>query len=188
MTIVSLDQLKALFSNVGAAITGLPGSCIRPAYQTDSPPTWEQSQDIIYFHISRESWQGSQFVETSYSPNSPEIVNQSIFFTELLIVDWTAYGAHAFDNLRLIKPMILTDLIRSLMAPYHIFPIPDEESPSRLPFQFNNQNWERSDLRTTFNCGSTITSVVPTISEVVVEILTDETPPNKLDKTITITT
>lgn len=165
MAVITFTELQDLIHGVTVTMTGLNARYVRHAYQTNSQPAFENAQNIAFINIVS--------VDNSYDKQIHTVLTDSAgqgqevtAYTRVLAVDWTFYGPAGFDLADTVRNLVLSPPIRETLAAQQVFPIPGITAPQRGPSEFNNQWWERVDLRVLFNVGTVRAADIDYFSEI----------------------
>jgi hypothetical protein len=173
---LTFTQLQDLFYGVTLTMTGLDEKYVRHAYQTNGQPAWEQGQNLAYINITTVDSNYDKQRHTLYSAIDGDNANQEVLYTRVIAVDWTFYGLEGFDLADQVRDGILRESNREVLAKDGVYPIPGIDAPVRLPYEFNSQYWERTDLRVLFNVATVRDETVPYIKQVNVLLEQADTP------------
>lgn len=177
MAYLTLTQFEDLFYTATVSMTGLAASQVRIAYQTQSQPAWEVSQNVVLLNVQQVDNAYDKQLDRSFinaSVNSTE----TIFYTRVMAVDWNFYGPNSFQLADAVRIGILSESIRNTLYLNQVFPIPGIDSPIRVPYLFNGQWYERQDLRVLFNAGTTRSGTVPLFTQANIAVKSASTNQN----------
>lgn len=154
----TLSQLQGVLQSVTSTITELDGKKVRIAFQAQGQPARLINEDIIYLSIRQ--------ADNPYDKQRDFIYNadyerMDIYYTRVMECQWYCYGPNSFDYADEIRNGILLDDIRNVLRLEDVFPITGIASPDRVPYLFDGQWWERSDLRVLMNVLTLRTSTTP---------------------------
>jgi hypothetical protein len=168
--VLTQQQLENLFVAITRQITGMPADRVRLAYQGDGQPAQDISQNIAYIYIASVDNpydKDRHYVEDTSDPDMADI---AVIYTRVIEVMWTLYGPSAFDVADDIRHGILMEPIRQVLGREKVYPLPKPPAPSRIPYAFAGQWWQRSDLRVRFNLGTRRATSVPYIESADISI------------------
>lgn len=174
MAVLTLEQLQDLFHGVTVTMTGLDETLVRNAYQPDGQPGFEDAQNVALLNITPADDPINRVREIKYQDLDPEHATETTGYTRVIECQWSFYGPASFDYADLVRFAILTESIRETLRASKVFPIPDIPEVVRLPYGFNTQWRERTDLFVRFNVGVERTATVPYFSGVNVNVVTDD--------------
>lgn len=171
MAFLTLTELQNIFYEVTVTSTGLPAKRVRQAYQGQSQPAWGIDENVAFIHVSQKDDAYDKKRNYSwYTGYGPTDSRQTVNYTRVIQVDWSIYGPSCFDNADALRNGILLEQIRNIMSAHDIYPLTDIAAPRRVPYLFNGQWWDRTDLRAYFNCATTRSSIVPLFSGAHIDI------------------
>lgn len=150
MAVLTLEELQNIFYTVTLFNSNIQSHHIRHEYQTNSAPAFEPKDDVIFLNITLKDDMYDKNRHITYQDKDPQHTEESIFYTRVLQVDWVCHGAHSFNNADEIRNKILTRDVRGILRQSRIFPVTDIPAPVRIPYAFNNQWWERTDVTAYF--------------------------------------
>jgi hypothetical protein len=160
-------KLEDLFASVTVGITGLNPKFVRIAFPIDGQPGFEPEQDVAFVNVSiidNPYDKQRDIVYRDKSTPSPALVEETVSYTTVIMVDWSIFGPKSLGLALGVKSGILKQPIRSLLKPFKVFPIPEIQAPVRAPYSFNQRWWNRTDLRVLFNVHITEIADKPTFA------------------------
>lgn len=174
MSVLTLQELQDIFYTITLFNSNITSSKVRHTYQGNSAPTFNREEDVIYLTVTQkdDDYDKNKHIQTYYTGDS-DYGEESTFYTRILQVDWICHGPHSFNNADEIRNKILSRDVRSILVKHHLRPLTDIPAPVRIPYAFNNQWFDRTDLRAYFNLGTERIVEVPWMKEAVV-VLPDE--------------
>lgn len=177
MATLTLTELNTLFQGVSVTMTGLNGKKVRLAYQAQQPAQ-EHDENVVYIYVSEVDDDYNKLRDLVYFNSDPDVSDLLTKYTRVMEVQWSCYGPSAFDLANTIRRSILSESIRSVLATAQVYPLTWIAAPTRVPYQFNNRWWERTDVRVRFNVNTTYNEEVPYIESAEVLIDTVEISQN----------
>ena len=153
MAALTFVQLQDLFYNITVGITGFPAYNVRQAYQGQGQPAWEVTDNVVFLNLT---WQESTYnkqrdITYLNSLGSGTTSIQTVTYNDVLQVEWAIYGPLSFNNSDLIRSGILSESVINTLRANSIAPLTAITAPTRAPYLFDGQWWEKSDLTASFN-------------------------------------
>lgn len=174
MAALTLAQIQVLILNATIAATGLDQKNVRFAYQSDTQPAWEINQNVIVIYVNYLDSQYDKNRDTQYVHLNTDHATENVSYTRVISVDWTLYGPDSFDNADILRTGLLIEDIRNPMDAQGVKVASEINAPRRIPYEFNNQYWQRVDLYAEFNVATLRNTIIPYFKSVTVEVVTDE--------------
>lgn len=166
-------QLENLFFTATRDITNYPEEKIRIAYASEGQPAWGINEDVIFVAINPIDDAYDKKRDYIEDTTNDEFAQVKVFYHRVIQVMWMVYGPNSYDVADLIRHGILTEAIRRPLAWQKVVPLPEIPAPARVPYSFQGQWWERSDVRVQFNVGTLRVTDVPYIESADIEIHDD---------------
>lgn len=175
MTVLSLQELQDIFYTITLFNSTLLSNKVRHVYQGNSAPAYERNEDAVYLNVTvkDDPYDKNKHIQVAYTGDN-EYGQESTFYTRVIQVDWICHGPHSFNYADDIRNKILTRDVREILVKHHIRPLTDIPAPVRIPYAFNNQWFERTDLTAYFNVGTERITEVPWLKEAVILLPDDE--------------
>ena len=164
MAVLTLSDFQTLFFNVTQAILAMPTGSVRRAYQGQSQPAQEISQNVTYLYVTQTDNPYDQQRDTIYHDHDKRNLDTSTYYTRVMQCQWSFYGPSAYDNSDTLRFGLLEEPATALMHALQVYPVTDIAAPTRLPYLLNAQWWERSDIIATFYAGTRRDSIIPAIT------------------------
>lgn len=167
-------ELENLISGVLANISGFKDvGNVRISYQQDGSPAWEHSDNIISFYlIQRDGIYAEDISKKNVYDSDKDVFKQTSTFTRIVECNISIYGPLSRDVADRIKVLILDEMYKRPLTSERVYPL-KPGAPRYLPYMYNDQWWNRTDLTLLFNVESTIELIVPRIKSAEVIIKTD---------------
>lgn len=174
MSVLSLEELQNIFYTITLFNSNIPSHKVRHTYQGNSAPTFNRDEDVIYLTVTQkdDDYDKNKHIQTIYF-DDPEYGKEATFYTRVIQVDWICHGVHSFNNADEIRNKILTRDVRAILNKNRIRPLTDIPAPVRIPYAFNNQWFDRTDLTAYFNVGTERITEVPWLQKAEI-VLPDE--------------
>lgn len=175
---ITEDQIYNGLIEVFSDITGLDPNKgeIRRAYQLQSQPGWRHTDNVISFWLTNNSDIYHEDIMDSYDFSGPMVKNST--FTQVLSCNISCYGPNSKDMALLIWAGIQSDENRLALSKLKIYPVPKNAPPNYVPYQYNNQWWNRTDITLIFNVYTNISNEINSIKSVEINLN------NKIEKEI----
>lgn len=172
MATITFRELQDLFWNVTVSMTGLAAKYVRHAYQAQGQPAFKITENVAFINITPTDNPYDKQRDITYRSENSESVDavEQVAYTEVFAVDFSLYGPNSFDLARDIKYKILTPSILETLSASGVFPIPAIPAPFPARYEFNNQWWERYDLRVLINVLTVRSGNVPYLTEATVTV------------------
>lgn len=173
-SVLTLAQVNDLIHEVTAEATGYDNKHVRLAYQQQSQPARDIDQNVVYFWITPVGDPYDKARHTQYGINDADeaLSDRLIFYTRVMQVHWTFYGPDSFDAADALRHGLLTDGILAALASSKVYPITEIEPPARVPELFNNQWWERVDVKALFNVATLRSDTIPYLTSAPITVPT----------------
>lgn len=163
-----LSQTEILLSSAASASGDMeltftdpePYSKVRIEWPTTGQPAFRISDNVCFIKAVEVDDSYGMIRDVQYPQASETSLSQTTTYTRVWRVDFINYGPASFDNARLIRSAVLLDFAHDFIAASNVYLIPDTPSPKRIPYEFNSQWWERTDLSLRFNEFVTETTTV----------------------------
>jgi len=173
MAILSLEEIENVFYTLTLLNSNVPSDKIRHTYSPNSQPAFENQEDVIFIIVNLKDDQYDKNRHIQYLDNNPDEAEENIFYTRVLQITWICHGPHSFNNADNLRNKLLTREGRRILRQAGIFPLTDVPAPRRVPYMFNNQWWDRTDITAYFNLETLRVGPVPYIKTVPVELITE---------------
>ena len=170
--VLTFVQLQSLFYS--ATTTAIPGVPVRHAYQGQSQPSFEITDDVIFLNINNIDSPYDKQRDITYSAADSQNANQSIFYVRVIQTTWTIYGPNSWDNADIIRNGVLTPPILEILGDSQVYPIPGISPAIRAPYLFDGQWWQRCDLNVNFNVGTLRVNTAPYLQSAEIELEDDQ--------------
>lgn len=175
--VLTRSELEQLFAAVTAEITGLTrdgrDAQIRIAYAPDGQPAWKRTGDTIALSVNYSDNPYDKQRDTLYDTSGAEFAEEQVTYTRVVQVMWTIYGPNGFDIADKLRCRLLSPPANALMGDAQVYPLTEIAAPVRIPYNFEGQWWERTDLRAQFNVFTRREREIPYIESANIEIYDD---------------
>lgn len=171
--VLTRQQIEDLFHFLTLQMTGLCDDQVRLTFAPNGQPAWDKDKDYAFITVSYLDNPYDKQRDITQGEYDEFYAQQSVTYTRVLQVLWTFYGPNSFDLADEIKNGILQEQYRSKLTRNKIFPLTDIPAPVRAPESFNNQWWERVDVRVFFNAFTARRELVPYIQSADISIYDD---------------
>lgn len=138
------NALIKVFSN----LTGLDANKgqIRVAYADNPGPSWKHTDTVLSFFITP--------VSDSYDQDAYDTIERDtrkMTYTQVLNVDISVYGPQSREIASRLRVLIQREDLRHPLTKINAFPVVKTPPPRYVPYEFNKQWWQRTDLDLTIN-------------------------------------
>jgi hypothetical protein len=106
---------------------------------------------------------------------SNNTVTQTLTYQRTWSINWTLYGANAYDRTRQIRDGLILDWCHDAFAAEGLYLVPQMPRPVRVRELFEGEWWQRVDLTNVlFNELVTDTIITPSIASTEMKVFTDQ--------------
>lgn len=162
---LSTNEIESLLVDTFANLTGLDPNKgeIRLAYQQQSQPGWRHTDSVIAFYINSSQNQYNEDITDNYFYNEDnDNFDKESTFTRVIDCNISCYGPLSRDLATKLWAGIQSDENRLNLSKAGIYPVPKVPSPTYMPYEYNQQWWERSDVTLQFNV---LTKLIHTVNK-----------------------
>lgn len=174
MAVLNLMQLQDLLFTFTVGATGLDPKAVRHSYQSNNQPAHLISENLVYINIMPVDDPIDKPRHITYSSATNPNTNQTTSYTRLFAVDWVIYGPNGLTIADDIRYGLFLETLRGPLKSSGLYPLTGVPAPQRGPYEFNNQWWERYDLRAYINVETTRSLLVPTLASSSVDLYTED--------------
>lgn len=168
-------NLENAFITAVAKITGLDPNKgqIRVAYAEEPAPSWKHTDDVIAFYIEPLAEEYAEdYYETTVEDNDK--LTRTTTFTDVVKINVSCYGPNSRIYAKKIQVYIQKNDYRRALAQIGAYPVLKSPSPKYIPYEYNKQWWQRTDLELTFNVKTNFTDTTNFIKSVNISVITDK--------------
>ena len=181
MAYKTLSELNTLFHTAVTSITGYDPQLVRIAYQTNQQPSILSDQDVVYIYITPSDSPYDKQVETTHTVGSPvsgEIgtpMPAELGYTRTMSVLLMSFGPSNYDTADLLRVMFSTDITtKESLNAAGIYMVLQPSAPRRVPYPYNGQWFQRTDVELLFNLTTTRDRVDYSIESATINIYAEE--------------
>lgn len=145
---------------------------VRIDWPTQGQPSFNVSEDVIFLKIVPIDDNYNRIRDMSWdkTDSTGNTLTETYTYTRVINVAWICYGPNSNTNAQTIRNKMFYDTFTDLLDGYSLYLIPSTSEPTRVPEEFNNLWWERTDLEMKFNNIVTDTVNVSSIGSVPINI------------------
>ena len=168
-------NLENAFITAVAKITSLDPNKgqIRVAYAEEPAPSWKHTDDVVAFYIEPLAEEYAEdYYETSVEKDDK--LTRTTTFTDVVKVNISCYGPNSRLYAKKIQVYIQKNDYRRALAQIGAYPVLKSPSPRYVPYEYNKQWWQRTDLELTFNVKTNFTDTTNFIKSVNISVITDK--------------
>ena len=128
---------------------------IRISWPVDSPggsnPGWRADEDVCFIRLTEDTMdQFGRLRDSLWQYNEQEDnLTESIRFTRVHTLYLIFYGPHSFDNAERVRVWMFREGVRRILRINHLYPVPHNQRPMRVPELDGGVWWDRSDIAIT---------------------------------------
>lgn len=174
---LTAQAMSTLFQTIALQMLGIDSTTDTHAYSkvrinwpTTGQPGGLITDDICYIEAKEVDDDYGMIRDAQFPANDDTTTNVTFTYTRVWEIRFVLYGPNSYDNARVIRSAVLLDFSHDFLAESNVYLVPDTPSPRRVPYEFNSQWWERTDLRLKFNEGVTETTVVTSGASVEIKL------------------
>ena len=123
---------------------------VRREYPAEGSPAWKVSDNIVFYSLDENQDNYARQVDSTYEAGTDTVYKKSTR-TRYWALKLTAYGPAAYENLNIIKDMMLSYKVKKLLATGKLYIVPQQLPMTRAPELFAGQWWNRWDCYLFFN-------------------------------------
>ena len=168
-------NLENAFIQSVAKITGLDPDKgeIRVAYAEEPAPSWKHTDNVVAFYINPiQNEYAEDYFETLET--TEDKLTRETAFTDVVQIVVSCYGPKSREFAKKIQVYIQKSDYRIFMARIGAYPVLKSPSPRYVPYEYNKQWWQRTDLELTFNVKTIFTDTTNFIKSVNISVITDK--------------
>lgn len=148
---------------------------VRMDWPTQGQPAFDVDEDVIFLKVLPFDDNYNRIRDMSYkvSDSSDTTLVETYSYTRVIGVTWVCYGPNSNTNAQIIRNKMFYDTFNAgmeLLDSYGLYLVSDIKEPTRIPEEFNNLWWERTDLSMQFNYLVSDDVEVPSVNSVPVEV------------------
>lgn len=168
-------ELENAFIAVASRITGLDPNKgeIRVAYAEEPAPSWKHTDNVIAFYVNPlDDLYGEDFFESEIT--NEENITRNTTFTDVVQLAISCYGPKSREFAKKLQVYIQKRDYRKELTSIGAFPVLKTPSPKYVPYEYNKQWWQRTDLELTLNVETTFTDQVNFLESANISVITDK--------------
>lgn len=119
---------------------------IRVAYADNPGPSWKHTDEVLSFFLTSVSDSYDQDNFETYTNNE-----RGIYYTQVIDVNISIYGSTSRELASKLRVLIQREDLRRPLTRIKAFPVLKTPPPRYVPYEYNKQWWQRTDLTLTFN-------------------------------------
>lgn len=146
---------------------------IRVAYADESAPSWKHTDDVIAFYLTPVSGVYGEDSFEKYT-RSGDLFSRTTTHTQIIEVNLSIYGPHCRELADRIRILIRKGENRSELTKIKAFPVSKTPTVNYVPYEYNQQWWQRTDMTLTFNWQTDFVDTVNTIKSASIGIYTEK--------------
>jgi hypothetical protein len=135
---------------------------VRQSWQTQGAPAFTIDDDVVFVRCTEG--------DSDYNQIRDQIIDetgtQTRTYSRMWSIFFRARGPNSFDQIRLIKSMLLQDFPHDTLASRNLYLVPASSTPIRAPELFEGQWWEQVDYSADFFEQVTETATVTIVTSV----------------------
>lgn len=169
-------NLENAFIKALAKITSLDPSKgeIRVAYADEPAPSWKHTDNVVAFYVNPvENTYAEDYFETLEN-NQNDGLDRKTTFTDVVEFRISCYGPRSREFAKKIQVYIQKSDYRIDLSRIGAYPVLKSPSPRYVPYEYNKQWWQRTDLELTFNVKTVFTDTTNFIKSVNISVITDK--------------
>lgn len=147
-----MRRLEDALIEVFASITGLDPNKgeIRVAYAENPGPSWKHTEDVLTFYLAPISDTYDQDQEETLTPGG-EIFGRTTRHTQVIEANLSIYGPESRLIADRLRVLIQKEDLRRPLTSIKAFPVLKTPPARYVPYEYNKQWWQRTDMTLTFN-------------------------------------
>lgn len=165
-----LIELSNPATITGSATVGIydpiSNTKVRQVWQTQGAPAFTITDDVVFVRCVETENDYNTIRDETVTGNVDGTGTRTRVYSRLWNVFFRARGPNSFDQIRLIKSMLLEDFPHDTLAAIKLFMVPVTSTPIRAPELFEGQWWEQVDYNADFFEEVTETFTISTIDSV----------------------
>jgi hypothetical protein len=139
---------------------------VRQTWQTQGAPAFTITDDVVFVRCIEADADYNTIRDEITSGNPDGTGTRTRSYSRLWSIFFRARGPNSFDQIRLIKSMLLEDFPHDTLAAINLYMVPHTSTPIRAPELFEGQWWEQVDYTAEFFECVTETFTIYTINAV----------------------
>lgn len=169
---MSFTILEDALISVFSSITGLPtnNGAIRLAYDENPGPSWKHTEDVLAFYLTPVSVTLDQDISEELTKVG-DIFHRRTLQTQVIEANLSFYGPNCRELANRLRILIQKEDLRRPLTSIKAFPVLKTPPARYIPYEYNKQWWQRTDMTLTFNWQTDIIDTVNTIesAEIIIE-------------------
>lgn len=146
---------------------------IRVAYAEEPAPSWKHTDNVVAFYLEPiQDEYAEDYFETH--KKTEDKLTRTTTFTDVVKCNLSCYGPNSRLNAKKIQVYIQKSDYRIDLARIGAYPVLKSPSPRYVPYEYNKQWWQRTDLELTFNVKTTFTDTTNFLKSVNISVITDK--------------
>lgn len=169
-------NLENAFIKAVTKITGLDPNKgeIRVAYAEEPAPSWKHTDNVVAFYVNPIQDEYGEDYYDNLKNNQKDSLDRSTTFTDVVQLVVSCYGPRCREFAKKIQVYIQKSDYRIDLSKIGAYPVLKSPSPRYVPYEYNKQWWQRTDLELTFNVKTTFTDTTNFIKSVNISVITDK--------------
>jgi len=163
MTALGYDYTE--YNSSTSPPTSMP---VRKSWQTYGAPAQKITDDVCYIRVTPENNDYNKIRDVISTKIDDTSINQATSYTRVFQVTWIFYGPNSYDNSQTVRDRLFNDDVSEMLEAQNVYFMPDIDDSIRSPELFQNQWWERTDLKAYFYEQVIKNRTVSTIAKVTV--------------------
>lgn len=156
---------------------------IRVAYTDEPGPSWKHTEDVICFYLEAVSSPYDQDCFETMTPAIPNYIRKTDT-TQVINANLSLYGPHCRELANRIRVLIQKNDYREALTNIEAFPVLKTPPAQYIPYEYNKQWWQRTDMTLTFNWLTHIVEQINTFESAEIGIYKDKGDSKHADITI----
>jgi hypothetical protein len=144
----------------------LSNTKVRQVWQTQGAPAFTITDDVVFVRCTETETDYNTIRDEQTSGNTDGTGTRTRTYSRMWNIFFRARGPNSFDQIRLIKSMLLEDFPHDTLASINLYLVLVSSTPVRAPVLFEGQWWEQVDYNADFLEEVTETFTISTISSV----------------------
>lgn len=123
----------------------LSNTRVRQSWQTQGNPAFTIDDDVVFIRCIEQETDYNTIRDEMTVGNNEDTSIRIRVYTRMWNVFFRARGPNSFDQIRLIKSLLLEDFPHDNLAALNLYMIPATSTPVRAPELFEGRWWEQVD-------------------------------------------
>lgn len=181
MAYLTLTEFEDLMQSVFCSILGWESdelkNNVRISWPEEGQPAWGITDNLVFLRCyEQDSSINKEREHTDEYQVSPDEFARDTKYSVLMAVDVIIYGPNSFENSRKIRDGIFTEEIKLILKQNDIYLLPKESqiTPKRADEYFEGRWWRRTDMGLRFNERMIVSTTIPSINSIDVEVYEGE--------------